>query len=98
MTMRTPSLPSPDPLSDVLTTIGVRNVVAGGVTAGDAWGLAFTPRDRLKLVAVLRGQCWLAVDGATPPRQLRHGDVAMLRDRRFVALSSAPGRPLVDVG
>lgn len=86
-----------DPLSDVLSLIDARCVVSGGFTAGGSWGLRFWPRARLKLVAVVRGSCWISVDGESQQIELRGGDVAVVNGRRRVTLGSAVETLAVDM-
>jgi AraC-like DNA-binding protein len=80
-----------DPLSDALATMRARCVVSGGFTAGGDWGIRFWPQARLKIVAVVRGECWLSVDGGGDPVPLAAGDAAVLNGWSHVALSSALG-------
>lgn len=87
----------PDPLSDVLALIEARCVVSGGFTAGGQWGLRFWPRARLKLVAVVRGSCWIGVDGEPQQIELRSGDVAVVNGQRRVTLGSAADAYAVDM-
>lgn len=66
-----------DPLSDVLTVLGARSGGRTRLEATGAWGLAFPERQRLKLVAVLRGACWMILPGE-PARRLAEGDVFLI--------------------
>ncbi len=85
-----------DPLSDALTAMQARCVVSGGFTAGGDWGVRFWPQARLKVVAVVRGECWLGVDGGGEPVRLAAGDAAVLNGWSHVSLSSAPGGSSAD--
>lgn len=86
-----------DPLSDVLSLIEARCVVSGGFTAGGSWGVRFWPQAPLKLVAVVRGSCWLTVDGEADPVFLEAGDVAVINGLRRVVLADNPETQTVDV-
>ena len=73
-----------DPLTDVLLLTNARATASGTLVAGGAWALHFPPPRRLKVVAVVRGACWLTVDGEGPPARLDAGDAVMLpADRAF---------------
>lgn len=82
------------------------NVLGAAVTrhtrieaAGD-WALSFPSLDRLKFVALLRGQSWLLVPGQ-PPQRLQAGDVCLIGPTDY-AIGSDPkltptdGRVLYD--
>src|SRR5690242_8377158 len=86
-----------DPLSDLLSLIDARCVVSGGFTAGGAWGLRFWPQAQLKLVAVVRGSCWLSVDGTSAPVLLDAGDAAVVNGWKQVVLSDSPDSEHVDM-
>jgi AraC-like DNA-binding protein len=86
-----------DPLSDTLSLIEARCVVSGGFTAGGQWGLRFWPQARLKLVAVVRGSCWLTVDGGVDPVLLEAGDVAVVNGWSQVALADDPSTEQADM-
>lgn len=88
---------STDPLSDTLALIEARCIVSGGFTAGGEWGLRFWPQARLKLVAVVRGSCWLAVDGEPEAVLLEAGDAAVVNGQRPVTLADRPGTDPVDM-
>jgi AraC-like DNA-binding protein len=79
-----------DPLSDAIALIDARCVISGGFSIGGAWGLGVWPQARLKLIAVVRGSCWLTADGVQRPLRLTEGDVAVLNDRQVVTLGSDP--------
>lgn len=77
-----------DPLSDILSTLANQPLYFGGLRAGGAWALRFSPLDALKFNAVLHGACWLRVDGMDTPIRLQQGDCVLLsRGRRFVLAS-----------
>jgi AraC-like DNA-binding protein len=88
---------SPDPLTDTLSLIDARCLVSGGFTAGGVWGLRFWPQAPLKLVAVVRGSCWLAVEGEGAPVLLEAGDAAVINGWRQVILASSPDSEPVDM-
>jgi len=60
---------------DILTLAGARCVRVGCLKAGGSWALRFPPPQKIKLTAVVKGACWLAVDGEGAPLRLETGDV-----------------------
>lgn len=76
-----------DPLTDILALASARCVDVGQLTAGGVWALRFPPPQRIKFIAVVKGECWLALEGQAP-RRMASGDVCMLpSDRAFVLAS-----------
>jgi len=67
-----------DPLADVLTLASARCVRIGTLKAGGTWALKFPPPEKIKLIAVVKGGCWLAVDGERTPLRLQTGEVFMV--------------------
>ncbi len=86
-----------DPLSDTLSLIDARCVVSGGFTAGGTWGLRFWPQAQLKLVAIVRGSCWLIVAGEEAPVFLEAGDAAVVNGWNQVILADSPETEHVDM-
>ncbi|WMJ69353.1 AraC family transcriptional regulator [Stenotrophomonas sp. 24(2023)] len=84
-----------DPLSDLLHLANVQPVVAGGFRAGGDWSLRFPPPDKLKFFALLKGSCWLLLDGAAQPQRVYEGDVFVLTAPRGFVLCSDPAVPPV---
>jgi Aldo/keto reductase family/Cupin len=77
-----------DPLADVLTLASARCVRIGTLKAGGTWALKFPPPQKIKLIAVAKGGCWLAVDGERAPLRLQTGDVFMVPAARSYVLAS----------
>jgi AraC-like DNA-binding protein len=97
--MRHSSHMNNDPLSDVLKLAEAQSVLVGGFTAGGAWAIRFPPPDKLKFFAILRGQCWLTIDGETPVR-IEMGDVLLLSTNKSYVLAGdlqAPPNDALDV-
>lgn len=88
------SISAADPFTDVLSLLQVRSMRCTRLEAGGAWALEFPGRSRLKLVAVLRGQCWLLLPDQ-PAHHLRTGDVFLLSDTPY-AVASDPAVPAED--
>jgi AraC-like DNA-binding protein len=77
-----------DPLTDALTLASARCVDVGHLVAGGDWALRFPPPERIKFIAAVKGECWLALEGTAQPRRMAAGDVCMLpSDRAFVMAS-----------
>ena len=84
-----------DPLSEILTFLGARCLVTGGFTAGGRWGLRFPAPGVIKFSAILRGRCWLVMEGHDTPVQVAAGDVLFFRgDAPFSLLSDLDMQPV----
>ncbi|WP_042876142.1 AraC family transcriptional regulator [Cupriavidus necator] len=84
-----------DPLTDILTLASARCVDVGSLAAGGSWALRFPPPRKLKFVAVMKGECWLTIEGKAAPRQVMTGDVFVLpADRAFVLAGDLKTTPV----
>ena len=63
-------------------------MIDAGLHAGGPWALRFDPFPHVKLGIVVRGQCWLALEGHEPVL-LREGDFYLLGDPPPYVLASA---------
>jgi hypothetical protein len=77
-----------DPFSDILKLANAQSVVSGGFTAGGLWAIRFPAFDKLKFSALIRGNCWLMVDGSEEPVRVEAGDVFLLSAQRPFVLAS----------
>ncbi len=77
-----------DPLSDVLKLAEVQSVMSGGFVAAGEWAIRFPPPDKIKFFAMVRGVCWLQLDGDTAPIRMAAGDVILLAAERGFVLAS----------
>ncbi|SFB45105.1 AraC-type DNA-binding protein [Rhizobium sp. NFR07] len=85
-----------DPFSDVLRLTDAEAVVTGGFCAGGPWAIRFPGRDKIKFFAVVKGSCWVTLEGEPEPILFETGDVGLLAKRRSFVLGSAPEIPAVD--
>jgi AraC-like DNA-binding protein len=85
-----------DPFSDILRLTKAEALLTGGFTAGGAWAIRFPARAKIKFSAVVKGSCWVRLDGEPEPAQLHAGDVNLLAEQRGFVLASDLGLPPVD--
>jgi AraC-like DNA-binding protein len=85
--MRDRSNMSDDPFSDILKLANARPVVSGGLTAGGPWAIRVPAPDHIKFLAMVKGSCWLCIDGDEPVRA-DAGDVVLLSAQRSFVLAS----------
>ena len=67
-----------DPLSDVLSLLKVRVYACRGFQAGGDWSVAFGRSSGIKLLAVISGEGWLAIDEVQTPMRVCAGDCLLL--------------------
>lgn len=88
-----------DPLSDVLSILKPRSYMFRGLDMAGPWSLRFPAIDGIRCYALLRGECWLIVDGADEPVHLAAGDCVLLTRKQTFCLASDHGvTPLDAVG
>ena len=80
-----------DPLSEIVSLLHPHDCVAAGFDAAGDWSIRFDSHTGMKCNAVIRGHCWLAVDG-TEAVCLEAGDCAILPRGRTFLLSARPAR------
>jgi AraC-like DNA-binding protein len=85
-----------DPLTDILTLASAQCVEVGILVAGGAWALRFPPPERIKFVAVVKGDCWLSLAGQAAPLRVRTGDVFVLPTERAYVLAGELNAPQLD--
>lgn len=77
-----------DPLSDVLSLLKPRSYVSAGLDAGGEWSIQFPHYEGIRFLAVISGQCWLAVDGIPDAVRLNTGDCLLLPSGRPSRIAS----------
>ncbi|KGE06254.1 AraC family transcriptional regulator [Burkholderia gladioli] len=85
-----------DPLSDVLSLLKLRSYVSGGLDASGDWAVRFGAFDGIKFHAVLRGQCWVSVDGDAKPLKITAGECFLLARGKPFRVASDPAVEAID--
>lgn len=85
-----------DPLSDILKLTNAESLVTGGFRAGGAWAIRFPAPTRIKFFAVVRGFCWVLIDGEDTPIRFAEGDVGLMAAPRSFVVASDPDLAPVD--
>ena len=83
-----------DPLSDILALVEPRTYSTGGISAGGDWGVRFPAHGMIKCYSVVRGACWLSVEGVAEPIQLQTGSCLLLPRGWPFSLSTKLSQPL----
>jgi len=78
-----------DPFSDILKLTRAESLMTGGFTAGGAWAIRFPAPDKIKFFAVVKGGCWVRIEGEPEAVRFETGDVGLLAGRRTSILCSA---------
>jgi AraC-like DNA-binding protein len=77
-----------DPFSDILKFTNAESLVTGGFSAGGAWAIRFPAPDKIKFCAIVKGCCWVQVEGEAAPLHAATGDVLLLAAKRSFVLAS----------
>ena len=85
--MRQSSRMHSDPFSDILKFANAQSVVTGGFAAGGSWAIRFPAPDKIKFFGVVKGSCWLCLDGEEAPVSIESGDVFLLSAQRSFVLT-----------
>ena len=87
---------SADPFSDILRLTNAESLMTGGFTAGGTWAIRFPAPDKIKFFAVVKGSCWVCIDGEAEPIRFETGDVGLLTAKRSFVLASDPDVPPIE--
>jgi len=80
-----------DPLSEVLSLLKPHSYITAGFDAGGAWALTLDDlAGRIKCYAVIKGMCWLTMQGVDEPVRIQAGDCFVLPSGRSVRIGSDP--------
>ncbi|MEB5485031.1 AraC family transcriptional regulator [Burkholderia pseudomallei] len=85
-----------DPLSEVLSLLSNQSSFFGGLKAGGNWAVRFPAPEGVKFNVLVRGACWLAVEGEEKPIWLEAGDCFLLSRRRPLSIGSDLSLPPLD--
>ena len=85
-----------DPLTDILSLTSARCAEVGILVAGGSWALRCPPPQKIKLVAVIKGNCWLTFKDELTPLQVKTGDVVVLPAERVFVLARDLNAPQAD--
>ncbi|MBP5056856.1 cupin domain-containing protein, partial [Pseudomonas chlororaphis] len=85
-----------DPLSEVLSLLSNQNSFFGGLKAGGDWAVRFPAPEGVKFNVLVRGACWLAVEGEGEPIWLEAGDCFLLSHGRPLLIGSDLSLPALD--
>lgn len=77
-----------DPFSDILKFTNAETVVSGGFTAGGRWAIRFPKMEKVKFSAIVRGKCWLHIEGDELPIPAEMRDVFLLSTQQSFVLAS----------
>lgn len=84
-----------DPLSDVLSLLRPRSAISAGLDAGGDWAIQFPSHEGVKFNAVLKGACWVSVEGEDDPVRIEAGDCFLLtRGRPFLFTTNPDVTPI----
>lgn len=74
-----------DPFSDILNLLSATSYTTAGLSAGNAWAMAFPGFNGLKFIVVRKGQFWFRLETDPTWRRLAVGDgVIITRSARFL--------------
>ena len=85
-----------DPLSDVLSLLRIRNYHSATLSLGGDWAFTFPEREGIKFTAVVKGNCWLQVEGEQQPQRLHQGDCFLMTRGMPFSLYSDMSQPLMN--
>lgn len=85
-----------DPLSQILALLRPRSAISVGLDLAGDWSFQFPSHDGIKFNAVMRGTCWLKLDGAQTWERLEDGDCFLMTRGLPFQLASDPGLPAQD--
>ncbi|MFW8696268.1 cupin domain-containing protein, partial [Mesorhizobium japonicum] len=73
----------------LLKLLSAQSVISGGLIAGGPWAVAIPSSDKLKFWGIVRGHCWLVLEGQDAPVAGSEGDVFLLRAARPHVIASS---------
>jgi AraC-like DNA-binding protein len=85
-----------DPLTDIFTALHVESVVYNRLEVTAPWGLSIGSYLHAKFGMVIRGTCWITVQGDSTSTLLTEGDCYIVSHGTPFTLSDSPGTPTRD--
>lgn len=80
-----------DVLSELLSLLKPRSYITAGFDAGGSWALTLDDlAGRIKCYAVMKGECWLSMEGFGEAMKVSAGDCFVLPSGRPVRIASDP--------
>ncbi|MFG1212560.1 AraC family transcriptional regulator [Xanthobacter flavus] len=79
-----------DPLSDLISLLRPNTAISKPITGRGAWGVRYAAHDAPGFTIILKGTCWLTLEGEAPLK-LDKGDFLLLPATPAFTLSSRPG-------
>jgi AraC-like DNA-binding protein len=83
-------------LSNVVSLLKPDVYVAPGLEAWGDWAIQFPAQQGVKFDAILRGSCWIQIEGDPHPYHLRQGDCFLLTSGRAFLAGSDLALPAMD--
>jgi AraC-like DNA-binding protein len=83
-----------DPFSDILKLANPRSLISGDFVAGGKWAIRFSPKGRIKFLAVTKGFCWLQIHGRKKAARFEVGDILLFSRDPVVLCSDVKQRPV----
>jgi AraC-like DNA-binding protein len=77
--------------------MSARSIMSGGLIAGGAWAINFPHSNTVKFWGVVRGGCWLALEGNQAPVHIERGDVILLCSPSAHVVGSDLGAQRIDL-
>jgi AraC-like DNA-binding protein len=77
-----------DPFSDILRLTNAQTVVSAVFVTGGPWAVRFPALNYIKFFALVKGGCWLCIDGQAQPVRIAAGDVVLFSLHRSFVLAS----------
>jgi AraC-like DNA-binding protein/uncharacterized protein YaiE (UPF0345 family) len=85
-----------DPLSQILALLRPRSAISVGLDLAGDWSFLFPKHEGLKFNAVMKGSCWLRLEGDQTWQHLEAGDCFLLTSGLPFQLASDKERPAAD--
>lgn len=79
-----------DPLSQVLMLLRPRSAIGSGLELSGEWCFRFSGHESIKFCAIMRGECWLRLEGEDPWQHMRAGDCFLMTRGLPFQLASQP--------